>query len=137
MNQNNFDLLAKEWFEKASHDLDEAYLSLNSGGWADIICFHCQQAAEKYLKGYLVNKGINVGKMRKLQIHDLTNLWNECYKLDQTFASVEEECIILNPYYIEPRYPLGAPKVYTKKETEEALQATEKIVSFVQSRIDK
>ncbi len=131
MTQNNFKVLAHEWFEKGSHDLDEARLSLKAGGWTDIICFHCQQAAEKYLKGFLVAQGINVGKMRKMQIHDLTKLWSECCKLDRHFSSVEEYCIILNPYYIEPRYPLGAPKVYTKIEAHQALQAAEKIIKFI------
>ena len=131
MEQNNFDIVAREWFEKGSHDLDEARLSLKAGGWTDIICFHCQQAAEKYLKGFLVAKGVNVGKMKKMRIHDLTKLWSECHKLDRSFASVEEECIVLNPYYIEPRYPLGAPKVYTKMGARQALQAAEKIIKFI------
>ena len=131
MGQNNFGILAREWFEKGSHDIDEARLSLKAGGWTDIICFHCQQAAEKYLKGFLIANGINVGKVKKMQIHDLTKLWSECHQLDRGFASVEEECIVLNPYYIESRYPLGAPKVYTKTEAKQALQAAEKIVSLV------
>lgn len=49
-NNSNFKILAKEWFEKGNHDLDEANLSFREGGWTDIICFHCQQAVEKYLK---------------------------------------------------------------------------------------
>lgn len=42
MNQNNFVVLAKEWLEKGTHDINEAHLSFVSGGWTDIICFHCQ-----------------------------------------------------------------------------------------------
>ena len=66
MNQNNLRVLAKEWLEKGKHDIDEAQLSLSAGGWADVICFHCQQAAEKHLKAFLVSKGIDVGKIKKL-----------------------------------------------------------------------
>lgn len=33
MNQNNLKILAQEWFEKGSHDLDEARLSLKGGDW--------------------------------------------------------------------------------------------------------
>lgn len=131
MNQNNLNLLAQEWFEKGSHDIDEARLSFQQDGWTDIICFHCQQTAEKYLKGFLVSKGINIGKMKKFQIHDLTKLWSECHKLDQTFSLIEEDCIILNPYYIEPRYPLGPPKVYTKEEAKEAILSAERIMGHV------
>ncbi|MCK4245102.1 MAG: HEPN domain-containing protein [Candidatus Omnitrophica bacterium] len=131
MKQNNLIILAKEWFEKGNHDLDEAKLSFEHGGWTDIICFHCQQAAEKYLKGFLVSQGVNIGKLKKWQIHELPKLWKECNKLNRNFKSIEEECIVLNGYYIEPRYPLGEPKVYSKKEAKEAIEATEKIVSFI------
>ena len=131
MKQNNLLILAKEWFEKGSHDLDEAKLSLEHGGWTDIICFHCQQAAEKYLKGFLVSQGVNIGKLKKWQIHELPKLWKECNKLNRNFKSIEEECIILNEYYIEARYPLGEPKVYSKEEAEEAIEAAEKIVSLI------
>ena len=135
MSQDNFTLLAGEWLEKASHDFDEAQLSLNAGGWTDIICFHCQQAAEKCLKAFLVSKGINIVKIRKLQIHDLTKLWNECYGLDSSFDDIEEESIQLNPYYIEARYPLGAPKVYTKEQAAQALESAEKIMKFITDKI--
>lgn len=75
--------------------------------------------------------------MKRLQIHDLTKLWSECHKLDQTFTTIEEECITLNPYYIESRYPLGAPKTYTPKEAKDALSSAEKIIDMVQSKIGK
>lgn len=131
MRQNNLIILAKEWFEKGDHDLDEAKLSFEHGGWTDIICFHCQQAAEKYLKGFLVSRGINIGKLKKWQIHELPKLWSECHKLDRDFESIEEECIVLNGYYIEPRYPLVKPKVYSKKEAKDAIEAAEKVVTFI------
>ncbi|WP_242833528.1 HEPN domain-containing protein [Desulfosporosinus youngiae] len=28
----------------------------------EIICYHCQQSAEKYLKGYLVLNGVNTSE---------------------------------------------------------------------------
>lgn len=68
MKQNNLTILAKEWFEKGDHDFDEARLSFEHGGWTDIICFHCHQTAEKYLKGFLVSRGINIGKSSKIAL---------------------------------------------------------------------
>ena len=131
MKQNNLAILAKEWFEKGNHDVDEAKLSFEHGGWTDIICFHCQQAAEKYLKGFLVSQGLNIGKLKKWQIHELPKLWKECNELNRKFESIEEECIILNEYYIQPRYPLGEPKVYSKAEAEAAIEATAKMVALI------
>lgn len=42
------------WLKKAEHDLGMAKLALENGTeFTDSICFHCQQYAEKMLKGYL------------------------------------------------------------------------------------
>jgi len=44
----------KEWIEKADHDLKVVELILaDPEGPLDVASFHCQQAAEKYLKGLL------------------------------------------------------------------------------------
>ena len=44
----------RQWFEKADHDLQAAeYLTTMHYPRPDeIICFHCQQSAEKYLISY-------------------------------------------------------------------------------------
>jgi hypothetical protein len=50
------EFLVKEWIRKAERDLDTAHLTLdNKPAYTDIICYHCQQAVEKYLKAYLVH----------------------------------------------------------------------------------
>ncbi len=46
---------ARQWIEKARSDLLNADNNLASKEVPyDTVCFHCQQAAEKLLKGYLV-----------------------------------------------------------------------------------
>jgi len=53
------DDLVRGWLEKARRDLATAQSQLRvAEPPADIICFHAQQAAEKYLKAYLVWRGI-------------------------------------------------------------------------------
>ena len=48
---------AKLWIEKAKHDLLNADNNLASDKIPfDTVCFHCQQAAEKLLKAFLVLK---------------------------------------------------------------------------------
>lgn len=43
---------AKEWFEIAERDLASAeFLQEMRPIPVEIICYHCQQSAEKYLKG--------------------------------------------------------------------------------------
>lgn len=51
---------AREWQRLAEMDLNSAVYLLNMRPTPlEIICYHCRQAAEKYLKGYLVLQGMN------------------------------------------------------------------------------
>ena len=46
--------LAEQWFRKAENDLLNVENNFKADRYpADTVCFHCQQAAEKYLKGFL------------------------------------------------------------------------------------
>lgn len=50
--------IARQWLAKARNDLLNADNNLNSEEIPfDTVCFHCQQAAEKFLKAYLVGNG--------------------------------------------------------------------------------
>ena len=50
--------VAKKWFNKANNDLITAeYLLTMQSPPTDAICFHSQQVAEKYLKGFLTFHG--------------------------------------------------------------------------------
>ena len=50
--------IAKQWLAKARNDLLNADNNLKSQEIPfDTVCFHCQQAAEKTLKAYLVAQG--------------------------------------------------------------------------------
>ncbi|MCL2300235.1 MAG: HEPN domain-containing protein [Firmicutes bacterium] len=65
------------------------------------ICFNCQQAAEKYLKGYLVYAANSLPP----KTHDLRELCVLCVQQDKRFAQLMKACGILNPYSVQPRYP--------------------------------
>lgn len=45
-----------EWLKKAKIDFNSAEILYKYEGENGIICFHLQQAVEKYLKGYLICK---------------------------------------------------------------------------------
>lgn len=48
-----------EWYKFADMDISSAeYLLPMHPRPLEVICYHCQQSAEKYLKGYLVYKGV-------------------------------------------------------------------------------
>lgn len=58
----------RAWFKKAESDLKTAehILTLKESCPFDIVCFHAQQCAEKYLKALLVFRSIDFPKTHDL-----------------------------------------------------------------------
>jgi HEPN domain-containing protein len=91
----------EKWIKKAEGDLYNVSLLLRSENCQpDICCFHAQQAAEKYMKGYLVSKQINFPKT-----HDLEKLLDLCLEKNLQFSELLPKIKGLNDYAITPRYP--------------------------------
>jgi len=131
MPSKNNKKLAEEWFKKAQDDYKSARVVLREGGYYGTTCFLAQQIAEKYFKGWLIFCGKKVKK-----IHDLIKLLNECKKVDGGFSALEEECILLNDYYIETRYPHYAPIDYSRQEAKLAMEAVDRIIEFILAKTD-
>lgn len=66
----------------------------------ETICYHCQQCAEKYLKGFIA---LNGGEIPR--IHDLVALNKRCCEYDYSFEAIENQCIDLTDYGVQMRYP--------------------------------
>jgi HEPN domain-containing protein len=73
-----------EWLQLADDDLYSAKI-LNEAERKpyEIICYHCAQAAEKYLKGYLTHHDVIPKKT-----HDLVFLNNLCTEKDSEFQNI-------------------------------------------------
>jgi HEPN domain-containing protein len=97
MNNEN----VKEWLQLADDDLYSAKI-LNEAARKsyEIICYHCAQATEKCLKGYLTFKNIIPKKT-----HDLVFLYNLCVEKDNEFQSIKTICEFLNRFANDIRYP--------------------------------
>jgi HEPN domain-containing protein len=93
---------AKEWFDIANKDLALAGHALGTMHPApyELICYHCQQSAEKNLKGYLVFHGAVPPK-----VHDLPELQKLSEALNPKFSIIITKCDILNQYGVVTRYP--------------------------------
>jgi HEPN domain-containing protein len=94
--------LVKEWFDFASNDLLAArslFEDIHPKQLA-ISCFHCQQAAEKALKGFLVSKEVIPPK-----IHDLKILCKLCIEKDPSFDEISDMSSKLTIYGVASRYP--------------------------------
>ena len=94
--------LVAEWLRFADMDLDTAQVLLHHRPQhLEIICYHCQQAAEKHLKAYLVARGVE----QPPKIHDLRKLRQLCLAFDEQFDSIADACEALTIYGVQPRYP--------------------------------
>ncbi len=59
--------IAKEWFKMAETDLSSAkFLQKMQPVPVEIICYHCQQSVEKYLKRFLALKGEEINRTHDL-----------------------------------------------------------------------
>jgi len=124
--------LINEWIEKAEEDFGFASSIIEESAYYAQICFHFQQAAEKYLKTYIVAYELEFRKS-----HELVELLGICKAKDQTFASIEEECNYLNRFYIDTRYPVHWPVSYSKEDALKAKIAVKKIADTVFSLISE
>jgi HEPN domain-containing protein len=66
----------------------------------DLVCFHCQQCAEKYLKALLEELGISV-----LKTHDLDDLLTILRPHHPTLRSVRRGLGFLTQFAVNTRYP--------------------------------
>lgn len=120
----------EEWQKRAEDDFGSATMLLSNEGFPAIICFHAQQTAEKYFKGYLAYCNRELRKTHQLDI-----LVEECAKIDADFNDYVEEAVSLNDYYIEARYPTDFREDISFVEAKEALGMAERVREFVKSKI--
>lgn len=121
--------LVRGWLEKARRDLKVAQKELNDPDpFTDIICFHAQQAAEKYLKAYLVWSDLDIPKT-----HVLEQLVLLIARKDPGFLDLKDEVVLLTPYAVETRYPeFEAPLL---QDAREAVRIAEKVGNTVLKKL--
>ena len=121
--------IVKQWIELADNDLALAEHTAKTM-WPiphEIVCFHCQQFAEKYLKAFLVSKG-----QEPPYIHDLAKLTSLCEVENPVFGQIKQKCIILTEYGIQPRYP-GRMQII-EEDMVRALHFAADIKTFIQEK---
>jgi len=93
--------LSRDWLLKSYHDLASARkLAAGNDPYLDTAIYHCQQSAEKAIKGFLFFHNIAFQKT-----HDLRALLEQASKVDSSFAPLIEDAEMLTPYAAEFRYP--------------------------------
>ncbi|MEJ7652880.1 MAG: HEPN domain-containing protein [Chloroflexia bacterium] len=103
-------------------------LAAESIPWTTV-CFHSQQAAEKYLKALLV-----FHRRVPPRIHALVALLTLCVELNAELAELQPECALLADYAVEVRYLSDLLDV-TAEDGRRAVEAMERICSEVELRL--
>ncbi len=118
--------LVNQWVKIAKRDLLAAAQGLETEVVVtDAVCFHCQQAAEKFLKAFLVKNQIEFTKT-----HNIMVLLNLCSNTDKSFKSRLSEADLLTDYAVEIRYPDDWYEP-TLEETRQAYKIALKVKEFV------
>lgn len=94
--------LTAEWVQKAEADFAGVAALRRARGKAlhDLVCFHCQQCAEKYLKALLQEAGVRFPKT-----HVLTDLLGLTTPMNPKLSVLRPHLQVLEDYAVKFRYP--------------------------------
>lgn len=125
---NDTKAYVNQWILKANEDLlvvdklTEFEIIATSS-----VCFHCQQAVEKYLKAFLICNGIDIKKT-----HNIEYLLSECVDLDSEFSEIDPKN--LSDFGVDARYP-GDMYVPSEEETIEHKEIAIFVRKFVEEKL--
>ena len=120
--------LVRGWLIKAQHDLAAARkLAGGDDPYLDTAIYHCQQAAEKAIKGLLTFYG-----QRFEKVHNIQLLTAHALPFAAQLAEWLDAAELLTPYATLFRYP-GAVLEPDQPEFDQALEAAEGICACVLS----
>jgi HEPN domain-containing protein len=111
---------------KAGRDYNTAETLLKfsiSQDYTEAICFHAQQAIEKFLKAFLIHKDVNIPRT-----HNLDYLLQKCIEIDERFKILNVDN--LTDYAVDIRY---AEDFYIPdyEEANNALKKADNVRHFV------
>jgi len=121
------DEYVQEWINKADKDIKTVEIMKEFEDLTEIICFHCQQAVEKYLKALLIKNDYEI-----IKTNNIDYLLNKCLQVNEEFEKYLGTA--LSEYAVDTRYP-DVRYIPTREETEEAIQLMEDIVELVKKCI--
>jgi HEPN domain-containing protein len=122
----------RAWFARAQEDLRGAEIDLAATPpLLGDATFHCQQAVEKALKGFLA---WHDRAFRKT--HDVGELGSQCVELDPELESDLRRAAPLTEYAWRYRYP-GEPFTPSETEVREALSVARETVALLLRRMPK
>ncbi len=122
--------LVQKWLTKAEEDLAVAnQLLADDVPYYAVVGFHARQAAEKFIKAFLVSKQIDFPKT-----HDLRQLIALVRPIDARLADGLDPSNILSDYGVETRYPGDLPEL-SKDDATNASVLASNVRALIESAI--
>jgi len=118
-----------DWYAAGRKDLAAAHILKDQGGDHALVCFHCQQAIEKHLKGFILHRA-----QRLTEGHGLLMLCKACASFEEGFLRFLKDVALVSVYYMETRYPADQPLEVSDEDTEECLTIAELLIAFVEGK---
>jgi len=120
------DEFVRQWLLKAEEDLNAAKSLLTYGTtFLSTVCFHSQQAAEKFLKAYLTYCQVEFPKT-----HDIDEILDLIAPVNSSLSESLRDTIVLTNYGVSVRYPSEFPTV-NGSDAKQAIQMAEKVRGMV------
>ena len=90
----------ESWLRDADIDLSviDALLVANVVPWP-AVCFHAQQAAERFLKAVVIRRWLQPDRS-----HDLTKILLACRNAGDALPGLDADCALLSAYAVDTRY---------------------------------
>src|SRR3972149_5361898 len=99
------DEFVRQWSLKAEEDFNAAKSLITYGTtFLTTVCFHSQQAAEKYLKAFLTHHQVEFPKT-----HDIDELLDLISPINKKLSESLRDTIVLTNYGVDARYPGELP----------------------------
>jgi HEPN domain-containing protein len=124
--------LVRQWIVKADLDYRTAERLLRDADpIRESIAFHCQQAAEKYIKAFLVAQRVEFPKT-----HSIGRLLDLVSSIAPELAASLEDAEALTPFGVENRYPGDFPELLPGQE-QTAHSAAKRTREAIMSRLNR
>jgi len=118
-----------DWYDKAKKDMRGAEILFESEADNSLVAFHCQQAIEKMLKGYILKN-----TKQLLEGHSLIFLIRRASRFDEDIRKYTKDCAFVNQFYIETRYPADIPDEVDEFEVRECLETAKEVLTHISAQ---
>lgn len=126
--------MVKEWLRLAEMDLESAGFLFNLHRTpVEIICYHCQQSSEKYMKALILLSSLEPPATHNLDV--LMQLCKNNNIASEVWGGITTEVIRLTAFGVKPRYPSPIPLVET--DAKQAYKDASKVRDVVVGEILK